>query len=244
MLQDVASLKPNVIVEPYMGNTPLWSLAYEWWFYMLYFPLKKYVNTDKQRDSIVFLIAIVSSAIYIKYPHFITRLLMYTSIWWTGVTLSNLYSKDRKILVNQLFTPILSLAAISIINLYSVLMAKELGTYTSIGVHPALEFRHHFFALIAVFGALFFQSIGWLGFLPIFKPFLIFAPISYTIYISHHYFITTANYLSEVDILPIRILMYFIPMLLFCCVVELLIYPFLQKKIFTITNSFKPSSAN
>jgi peptidoglycan/LPS O-acetylase OafA/YrhL len=36
MLQDVISLKPNVISAVYMGNGVLWSLSYEWWFYILY----------------------------------------------------------------------------------------------------------------------------------------------------------------------------------------------------------------
>src|SRR5690349_6415685 len=32
MLQDV-NVKPNVFFSTYMGNAPLWSLAFEWWFY-------------------------------------------------------------------------------------------------------------------------------------------------------------------------------------------------------------------
>jgi peptidoglycan/LPS O-acetylase OafA/YrhL len=33
--QDIVSLKPNVI-SAYMGNGVLWSLSYEWWFYIIF----------------------------------------------------------------------------------------------------------------------------------------------------------------------------------------------------------------
>lgn len=37
-LQDMSALKPGVIVDPFLGNGPLWSLSYEVFFYLL-FPL-------------------------------------------------------------------------------------------------------------------------------------------------------------------------------------------------------------
>ena len=37
MLQDIGSLKPGTFAEPFLGNSPLWSLTYEWWFYMIFF---------------------------------------------------------------------------------------------------------------------------------------------------------------------------------------------------------------
>jgi peptidoglycan/LPS O-acetylase OafA/YrhL len=37
MLQDINILKENVIVSPFLGNLPLWSLSYEWYFYFIYF---------------------------------------------------------------------------------------------------------------------------------------------------------------------------------------------------------------
>ena len=36
MLQDFENGKPAVICSPVYGNTPLWSLHYEWWFYMFF----------------------------------------------------------------------------------------------------------------------------------------------------------------------------------------------------------------
>src|SRR5258706_12200774 len=34
MLQDSGTVGRKLGVEPFGANTPLWSLAYEWWFYM------------------------------------------------------------------------------------------------------------------------------------------------------------------------------------------------------------------
>jgi len=39
MLQDV-STKPGVWIEPFFGNSPLWSLSYEWLYYLIFFPLE------------------------------------------------------------------------------------------------------------------------------------------------------------------------------------------------------------
>ena len=40
MLQDRSYAKPGVWVSLVGGNAPLWSLSYEWWFYMAYFPMR------------------------------------------------------------------------------------------------------------------------------------------------------------------------------------------------------------
>ncbi|MEY3826084.1 MAG: hypothetical protein RLZZ148_898, partial [Cyanobacteriota bacterium] len=37
MLQDIDIVKDGVWVNPFLKNYPLWSLSYEWWFYMLFF---------------------------------------------------------------------------------------------------------------------------------------------------------------------------------------------------------------
>jgi peptidoglycan/LPS O-acetylase OafA/YrhL len=37
MLQDFEAGKPGVWFSPLGGDSPLWSLSYEWWFYMLFF---------------------------------------------------------------------------------------------------------------------------------------------------------------------------------------------------------------
>jgi len=48
MLQDNGRGKPAIICEALYNDTPLWSLHYKWWFYML-FPLVIHLKTPSMR---------------------------------------------------------------------------------------------------------------------------------------------------------------------------------------------------
>ncbi|MFT6406591.1 MAG: peptidoglycan/LPS O-acetylase OafA/YrhL, partial [Arenicella sp.] len=185
MLQDIG-FKPNVIVAPYMGNSPLWSLSYEWWFYMLYYPIQRYIVSTALQQRLVYSVAVLATLIYIISPTFIPRILMYLSIWWMGVALSNVYLSNQRISFRKIRFALFGLALVCIVNLLNIALAPEIE---SVGVHPLLEFRHHAFALLVVSGALVWQHFKWRYFDRLFRPFLIFAPMSYAIYISHIYFI-------------------------------------------------------
>lgn len=231
MLQDVSSLKPGVLVEPYMGNTPLWSLSYEWWFYMLYFPLQKMNASLRARDTFVYTVATIFTIVYLFSPTFVPRLFMYLSIWWTGVVISDLVRQRQTVTYENLKRPLAFLGGIALLNGISVIHAWQTGYFRSIGVHPALELRHHLFAFLAVCLAVAWKSAGWVGFKFTLGPFLKVAPISYAIYISHHYFVTGADYLAFLDHRLIEILLYAVPMVLFCIAVEQFLYPWIQKAL-------------
>jgi peptidoglycan/LPS O-acetylase OafA/YrhL len=240
MLQDVSSLKPNVIVDPYMNNSPLWSLSYEWWFYMLYFPIQKYMLSDKGKDLLVFGVAIVAALVYLYSPTFLPRLLMYMSIWWFGVVLSNLYMHRDPITIKALVLPLSALAAISLLNGVGVYRALVSGTYASIGVHPALELRHHLFAMVVVVLAVFWRARKWVLFDKIIAPFLFFAPMSYVVYISHFYLVVNADYLSFLDNSLLENILYIEFMFVFAYVVEDVIYPPVQRAFLKLTMAPKP----
>jgi peptidoglycan/LPS O-acetylase OafA/YrhL len=72
MLQDVISLKPNVISAVYMGNGVLWSLSYEWWFYML---LSFYLKVSESKINLwVTILTITATVSYLVYPFFLNRI--------------------------------------------------------------------------------------------------------------------------------------------------------------------------
>lgn len=242
MLQDLGSLKPNVIAEPYMGNLPLWSLSYEWWFYMLYFPLQKYVASDQRRNALVFALSALASIVYVIWPTFVPRVLMYLSIWWTGVVMAQAYLASERVQwkdVGLAFTGLTFVAAINAIYCYVALTQGELK---SIGVHPVLEFRHHAFAMAVVVGALLWQRMHWVGFDRFFKPFLPLASFSYAIYISHTYFVG-AHYLSFVHNIWVESAGYLVASLAFAFFLERVLCPWLKAGLLRIGTAFKPRPA-
>lgn len=79
MLQDIPALKPNVVCGPFLGNSPLWSLSYEWWFYLIFFAFRHYLRNNA--SLYVYVIGTVSAVTYVFFPNFINRELMYLIIW-------------------------------------------------------------------------------------------------------------------------------------------------------------------
>jgi len=190
MLQDVKALKPNVIVEPYMGNTPLWSLSYEWWFYVLYFPAIKWVSNSVLRNRLVLVVTLLAASWYVTSPDFGSRLLMYFLIWWSGVVLSEQYL-NNSINYRNIFPILIALLGVISLLALNIFVYSKSGAELRVGVHPVLEFRHFVFSILSIVCALAWRRVHWIGFNMIFKPFLMLAPISYTLYISHYYFLLT-----------------------------------------------------
>lgn len=230
MLQDWDKVKPNVLAEPYMGNIPLWSLSYEWWFYMLYFPIVTKVAKDSpfQQAAIVFTVSIVMAACYVWQPNFLFRLFAYFGIWWAGVYLSDLYLAGRHHSFKALTLPVVSIAVIAAIMIVPVISAKQAGDGLLLGKHPLLEFRHVFMSLAFICGGVLWHKLRWIGFDLFVKPFLIFAPISYVLYICHQPLMVQATYLDFIDNTILRWFCYLAVVLVFSYVLELKVYPYIR----------------
>ena len=228
MLQDWDKVKPNVLAEPYMGNTPLWSLSYEWWFYMLYFPIATRINTVFKQTVLVFIFSIAMAVFYVIEPNFLARLFTYFGIWWAGVYLSELYLAGKHNSIKSLTVPVGALCVLAAILFIPVLSARNAGEGLLLGMHPLLEFRHVFSALLFLCGAIVWQKIRWIGFDLLLKPFLLFAPISYVLYICHQPLMVQATYLDFVDNEILRWFSYLAIVLVFSYLLELKVYPVLR----------------
>lgn len=220
MLQDSIFLKPNVITSTFLDNAPLWSLSYEWWFYMLYFPL--IVFFKNKSSSIVYIVGILSALSYIMFPNFFNRELMYFTIWWSGVEIARLYMQEETINVKNLKNIILVLFGINVILGFNVYISKTIST---VGVHPILELRHFGFALMAIFSALIWKKLKWVGFSSTLGIFSYLAPISYGIYISHYFLISNATYLNNIILNDsLRFVIYILICLGFSYLIERILY--------------------
>jgi peptidoglycan/LPS O-acetylase OafA/YrhL len=193
MLQDLAWIKPNVIVAPLFGNSPLWSLSYEWWFYTLYFPIVHYF--PRNSSKLVFAMGLLSALTYVVYPNFINRELMYLVIWWSGVVIARLYADERGVQLVRLLPVLVVLAIISIVlGLYAHMTYAGKG----VGISPVLEVRHFTFSILALLFALGWKKINWFMFETLLGVFTRLAPVSFGIYISHYFLVTRATYLDGV----------------------------------------------
>lgn len=186
MLQDVSALKPGVIVAPYLGNTPLWSLSYEWWFYMGYFVLATRLRSATSQRLVVFGAGLLAAALYMVWPHFLIRLPMYLCIWWVGVELSNIYLSGARLSLRLLSPAIVGLFSISLLLSANAYLKISAGSEIILGAYPLLEVRHFVFALIALLAALAWNRLDWAGFDTTVGRFALVAPISYALYIVHY----------------------------------------------------------
>lgn len=230
MLQDLGWAAPNTIVDGYMNNGPLWSLSYEWWFYMLFFPIATRIPQLRHQNLLVFGVALVAAAIYAVYPTFLPRLLMYMSIWWVGVHLSNLYLKHGLISLSDIAKPALALVGIMSILALDAFFFWKSGERLSPSLHPLREVRHFVFAIIFLIAAVKWQQLQWKGFDFLFKPFLILAPISYGIYITHWNLMREATYLDFIANPLVRWFAYLAVVIVFSYLIELKFYPWIRGK--------------
>ncbi len=230
MLQDVISQKPHVISAAYMGNGVLWSLSYEWWFYMLFFLLVTQINTNKI-NRWVGIISITAAATYIIYPFIVNRLAMYFAIWWIGVRFAEIYLKKEKFTIKAIMPSayvLLVITALLALNLYIHYSYTKVYSYPLVA-YPFIELRHFVFAIMVMFGAIIWENLKWRGFNAFFGIFKYLAPCSYVIYISHHYLVIEATYLKFINNPIIEYGLYIVIMIIFSYVLEVVVYNRIRK---------------
>ena len=230
MLQDVISQKPNVIAAAYMGNGVLWSLSYEWWFYMLFFVLAKYIPEGKLKLWVNILV-VVAAVSYLVYPFTVNRLAMYFAIWWIGVNFADIYLNQQSFSFKTILPYSCVLGIITVVlgvNLYLNFSYTKVYSYPLVA-YPFVELRHFIFAIMVLFGAIIWHKLKWFGFDTIFGIFKYLAPSSYVIYISHHYLVVEATYLNFIPNKVLEYGLYIVIMILFSYVLEVVIYNRIKK---------------
>lgn len=192
MLQDF-SAKPGVLVRPFLQNYPLWSLSYEWWFYLLFFPLYKSVFFQRpHRIYWVFIGSFISYVIYIIYPNAIALYLGYFIIWWCGVEAAEIYVRTQRFTLRTVKPILICLFWMSIISFIPVILTNTI----QFGYYPFLNFRHFASAFLAILGGLIWYFYQLRYFNKILGFFSKIAPISYGVYIFHYPILAQLN-LSE-----------------------------------------------
>ncbi len=230
MLQDWAFSRPNTIVDSYMDNGPLWSLSYEWWFYMLYFPIVNLKMSIASRDRLVFCASIAFAVLYLFEPQYFVRIGMYLAIWWAGVRLADAYLDGVINDYRRQVLPVCALLTIILVLGVNAYLQGAEGAVLTPGKYPMVEMRHLGFACFALVSALVINRISWVPFDFVTRPFLIFAPISYALYIVHVPLARNGEYLGFLNNAYIEWAGYIVVSLLVSYVIELYFYPRLKAR--------------
>lgn len=236
MLQDLGAEYPGSLLLPYLGNGPLWSLSYEWWFYLAFFPLAAYVANTRLLHATAYGIACIAAIAYIFLPIFPLRVLTHFAIWWTGAYLAYLYIRGHHYKFIPLLLPILALAFITTLQAINVWWYyRTHGQLPGLLPHPVGEFRRFAFALFIVLAGLVWLRINAPLYRWLLKPFVCFAPISYGIYICHDPVMRDATYLEFINNPILEWLGYFLIVIGLSVLIELIIYQRIKHRVHAIT---------
>lgn len=196
MLQDFSEVKPGVKFKPFLDNLPLWSLGYEWWFYMMFYPAYKWLSKLPHKIYLILFICTLSYSAYIAVPNRAALVISYFIIWWAGVEAAAVYTKYAKFTYRNMRHVLFSLIGMAVISVIPVLGAEQI----KLGYYPFLMLRHFLDAYIWIVIGIFWYQNGLKNFDNIFGIFSKLAPFSYSLYILQYPLITKwniSNYISE-----------------------------------------------
>lgn len=181
-LQDVAWLKPGVIVGTFLGNLPLWSLSYEMAFYAM-FPavLVAWKRWPAATNHLVGLASILAYASYVAWPNHWSLVTAYFGLWWAGAVAAQAHAAGR-LTLRGMAAALFWLVALAVAAAVVVLIVPDKGP----GLYPMLMLRHFGVAPLILIVAVspLARRLGDLA-LSAAAPAAWLASISYGLYVVH-----------------------------------------------------------
>jgi peptidoglycan/LPS O-acetylase OafA/YrhL len=171
-------------IDPFYDG-PLWSLAFEWWFYVLFFLVIKLEKTPARRQYWAAAISFIGLLWTLIALNQASLFLLYFIAWWSGAELARQFLDQGRITwAGQRFC----LAALGCIGLLSLLLVlPAIRTHQALSpIDPPIIYpRHLLGALLLICVGIAWYKRGFAGFTGTLGNFAILAPISYAIYAIH-----------------------------------------------------------
>ena len=184
MLQDHPE-KPGVFILPFEDNMPLWSLSYEWWFYMMFYPINRWVQVDKQK-YLVLALCFLGMAINQFFPNSVCWFLVFFVIWWAGVEMAREFLATKDVTFQRQKTMLVLLAFPMVWYGLTTWHWQTTGMPITFMTYPFIEFRYFLMTTVFLILALLWKKCHFIGFKPTLGWFQPLASISYALYVFHY----------------------------------------------------------
>jgi peptidoglycan/LPS O-acetylase OafA/YrhL len=191
MLQDLGS-NPGIIVLPFLKNYPLWSLSYEWWFYVIFHPFIRLINKLRTKNSMYYILifSICGWLLYLLYPNHLLLIVTYFLLWWCGVESARIYTEKLTFSIKDMFPILLSLVVLSGILAIPIINGMIFNHKTLAEVNAIIPYSTHLHfygsAVIIIITGLIWWKLKLKYFDTVLGRFRVFAPISFAMYIIHY----------------------------------------------------------
>ncbi len=184
MLQD--KQHPFAWFSPFFSNSPLWSLSYEWWFYMLFIPvwflLKAHPGRRRYWAAGITLLGFGS---FMLLPNQFSIIAAYFMMWWSGIELANEYLETGKITWRrQAFSILVLLLNAVLWAIVSYLSYRATGKVMR-SDYPYIQLQHQLTVLLILVAAIGWYKLRFWGFEATIGVFRHLSPVSYVLYIVH-----------------------------------------------------------
>ncbi|SMC96006.1 acyltransferase family protein [Pedobacter africanus] len=186
--------EPGFKLPTFLNNYPLWSLAYEWWFYMLFFPLfhlfRKMGGNRKLRGIYTLTaIAVVAWLLFLVLPDHFFLVLNFFLLWWAGYYCAEIYLESGTFSWKDLLPVLGSLFFLSALIGLPVAKALLLDHKSIAQINSQYPLTNYLYHFVEAFLFILIGKIWWqfklYGFDFLLGAFARLAPISYALYVVH-----------------------------------------------------------
>ena len=176
---------PGNLFLPFADNMPLWSLSYEWWFYMMFFPINRWV-CERWQKYVVFGLCGLGLTINFFWSNPAGWFLVLFPIWWVGVELAREFLTTGQITLSRQ-KAMLALLAVPLLWFgWLTWQWRQAGNPVFLISYPLVDFRYFFMAIIFLLLTLLWKNWGFVGFNRTLGWFGWLGTISYALYLFHY----------------------------------------------------------